>query len=236
MNCLVRFSITVSLIGLATVGQAKDYASSDQPLPMAMRNLPFGRSFDASTSGTINPNPRVARPKIITKAEWGGAESSGTMRSHFPSRLTFHHEGSNKPAKPGDDAPAGLRALQKYGWSQKGWADLPYHFLVDADGRIYAGRDPMKVGDTNTKYDPSGHLLLTVIGNYEIQAANEKQLTAICDLMAWLCDYYNINPESLRGHMEYADTQCPGKYLYPFVASGFFEGEVRRRLRAAYAP
>jgi hypothetical protein len=56
----------------------------------------------------------------------------------------------------------------------------------------------------------------------------------ICDLMAWACDYYNINPESLRGHQEYADTDCPGKYLYPFVVSGFFEGEVRKRIHDAY--
>lgn len=200
-----------------------------------MRNVAFGRTFDDSTSGTINPSPRVPKPKIISKAEWGGGESSGTMKSHFPVRLTFHHEGSPKPLTPGEDPKRLLQNLQKYGWAQKNWPDIPYHFLIDLDGNIYEARNVLKVGDTNTKYDPAGHLLISVMGNYERQAANEKQLMAICDLMAWASDYFNINPESLRGHQEYADTDCPGKYLYPFVVSGFFEGEVRKRIHDAYA-
>jgi hypothetical protein len=34
--------------------------------------------------------------------------------------------------------------------------------------------------------------------------------------------------------MNYASTACPGKFLYPYVASGFLEGEIRKRIRKAY--
>jgi len=201
---------------------------------MALRNMDVGRTFTSDQQGHINPAPRVPKPRIISKQEWGGGESSGTMRSHFPVRLTFHHEGSPRPLTPDRDPKELMRALQKYGWREKNWPDIPYHFLIDLDGNIYEARDPMKVGDTNTTYDPSGHLLISVMGNYARQAANEKQLMAIADLMAWASDYYNIDPSSLRGHQEYAETDCPGRYLYPFVVSGFFEGEIRKRLQKAY--
>jgi hypothetical protein len=117
-----------------------------------------------------------------------------------------------------------------------GGPELPYHFLVDLEGNIYAGRNLQFVGDTNTQYDPSGHLLIiSVMGNYELQPPNEKQLNAISELVAWLCDVYNIPPESVRCHQEYVPTTlCPGKYLSPYVFSGFFEGEARKLIREAY--
>jgi hypothetical protein len=202
---------------------------------MALRQLGFGRDFGRDTIGHTNPAPKVSKPRIISKAEWGGGESSGTMKRHFPVRLTIHHEGSAKPLTLDKDPRQLLQNLQKWGWREKGWADIPYHYLIDLSGNIYEARDPLAAGDTSTTYDPTGHLLVSVMGNYEIQAPNELQLDAMCNLLAWLSDYYNVSPETLAGHMEYYDyTACPGKYLAPYVMSGFLEGEVRKRLRSAY--
>lgn len=232
VKILVVAASFMTLVG-SSLAQS-EFKPSDEPRPMALRQLEMGRSFGPETSGTVNPSPRVAKPTIITKAEWGGGESSGTMRTHKPTYLTFHHEGTNKALTEDHDFAKALRGLQKYGWEQKGWADIPYHYLVDVNGKIYEARDVTKVGDTNTKYDPSGHVLVCVMGNYELQAANMAQLTALVELMAWISDKYNIDPATLRGHLEYASTACPGKYLYPYVASGFFEGEIRKALRKAY--
>lgn len=213
---------------------AQPFPDSSHPRPMALRNLDMGRSFGPETSGTLNQNAKVPKPRVISKAEWGGGESSGTMKSHFPVSLTVHHEGSPHILTPDKDPKVLLQNLQKYGWNQKNWPDLPYHFLVDLDGNIYEGRDPMKVGDTNTSYNPAGKLLVTMMGNTALQAPNEKQLQAMVDIMAWAADYYNIDPATIKGHMEYTQTACPGKYLYPFVASGFFEGQVREKIAKAY--
>lgn len=228
-------TVLLTVLGLgAPSAQAQPYPDSSNPRPMSRTAIDMGRTFDPSTSGTINSNARVAKPKIITKTEWGGKESSGTMKSHFPTHLTVHHEGSPKPLTSDRDPKQILRNLQIYGWTQKNWPDLPYHYLIDLDGNVYEGRDAMKVGDTNTAYDPSGKLLVTMMGNTGIQAPNRAQLDAMVNLMAWAADYYNIDPGTIKGHMEYTSTACPGKYLYPFVASGFFEGEVRRRIAEAY--
>lgn len=203
---------------------------------MAMREEPLGRAFDPATSGQINQATKVPKPKILTKTEWGGGEASTTLlRSHFPVFITLHHTGDNKPLTREKDPKQHLRNIQQWGWRDKKWADLPYHYLIDLDGNIYEGRDPLKVGDTNTKYDPAGHFLISVIGNYMVQAPNENQLKAIADLFAYACDYYNISPATLRGHRDVVSgTSCPGKFLYPYVTSGMLEGEIRRRLQSAY--
>lgn len=224
----------IFISGLITTGYAQPFLDSSNPRPMALRDLDMGREFGPETSGTINKQTMVPKPHIISKTEWGGGESSGTMLSHFPVSLTVHHEGSPKPLTPDRDPKELLRNLQKYGWSQKGWPDLPYHFLIDLEGNIYEGRDPMSVGDTNTSYDPGGKLLVTMMGNTNIQAPNKAQLDAMVNIMAWASDYYNIDPSTIKGHMEYTQTACPGKYLYPFVASGYFEGQVRSRIQQAY--
>lgn len=202
--------------------------------PQAQRQLNLGRTYDAPGADKINPAPRVPKPVIISKTEWNGGESSGTMRSQFPRELTVHHLGSPKPLTPEDDPAQQLRNLQIYGWREKAWADLPYHFLIDLDGNIYEGRDPMKAGDTNTSYDPGNKLLCTLMGNTGLQAPTAKQLDSMVNLMAWASDYYNIDPGTIKGHMEFTSTACPGQYLYPYVASGYFEGQVRQKISQAY--
>lgn len=234
LSSMRAIALIAAFLTFAAAAPARKYLPSSQPLPMALKNINMGRIFGPDTSGTINDKPKVPKPKIISKSEWGGGESSGTMNSHFPISLTVHHEGSPKPLTADEDPKILLQKLQKYGWSQKAWPDLPYHFLIDLQGNIYAGRDPMKVGDTNTAYNPAGKLLITMMGNTEIQAPNEAQLNAMVNLMAWAADYYNIDPATIKGHMDYTETACPGKYLYPYVSSGFLEGEVRQRISEAY--
>jgi hypothetical protein len=226
--------LLVLAVSIPVMADGQSSAPADSCHPMALRHLPFGREFNETTSGTINENARVPRPQVISKAEWGGGPTSNSVRTHFPSQLTLHHEGSPRPLTPEKDPKQLLRNLQQWGWRERNWPDIPYHLLIDLEGSIYEARPIDYVGDTATTYDPTGHLLVTVMGNYEIQAPNEKQLTALADLLAWLADYYNINPETLAAHMNYASTACPGKFLYPYVASGFLEGEIRKRIRKAY--
>ena len=112
----------------------------------------------------------------------GGAE----LRLRIPHRIThitLHHTGSAEPLRPDDDPVQKLRGLQSWGASDRNWWDVPYHFLIDLDGNVYEGRDWRFAGETNTTYDPAGHFLITVIGNYERQQPTPAQIayaTPIC--------------------------------------------------------
>lgn len=141
-------------------------------------------------------------------------------------RITIHHDG----AEFHGGGRARMRALQSWSRRVRGWVDIPYHFLIDRDGNIFEGRPLEFVGDTATEYDPTGHALITVMGNYNIQEINEAQLAAIIDLASWLCYEYSLSPQLIRGHRDYAATSCPGINLYRYLTNGYIITTVDERL------
>ncbi len=162
----------------------------------------------------------------------GGAD----MRLRIPHRIThvtLHHTGSAEPLHPHDDPVAKLRGLQSWGAAERNWWDVPYHFLLDLEGRIYEGRDWHYMGETNTAYDPGGHFLISVIGNYERQEPTTVQIDAIADLMAWAIDEFDLPLDRIGGHYNYASTGCPGKYLRRYLEDGTLRRMVAARLNQA---
>ncbi|NJD11098.1 MAG: hypothetical protein FIB01_11920 [Gemmatimonadetes bacterium] len=171
-------------------------------------------------------------PEVANSSVAGGAG----LRLRIPHEIryvTLHHTGDAQPLRPEDDPIAKLRALQSWGAADRNWWDLPYHLLLDLDGRIYAGRDWHYMGETNTTYDPRGHLLISVIGNYQRQEPTPAQLSAIADIMAWAVAEFGVPLERIGGHYNYADTDCPGRYFIRYLEDGTFRRMVQERLDRA---
>ncbi len=167
--------------------------------------------------------------KIIPVTEWGGTPPPFTLPEHQISRITIHHGGVTFTAD--QDVNAYLKHLQTWSRSEKGWMDIPYHYLIDLQGRIYEGRDLRYPGDTNTQYDPTGHALICLIGNYEEQEPNETQLHAIAWLCARLSKKYQIPLTQIKAHKDYTKTACPGKHLYAALQNGTLFSLIRQYLK-----
>lgn len=185
----------------------------------------LGGGLVALEAATLSSVPSVVASSLTA----GGAE----LRLRVPQRITsitLHHEGSAKPLLPTDDPVAGLRALQSWGERDRNWWDVPYHYLIDLDGHVYEGRDWHFMGETNTTYDPAGHLLISILGNYNLQEPTEAQLSAIADVMAWAVKKFDVPLDSIRGHYQYAETNCPGKNLRKYLEDGTFRRMVVARL------
>src|SRR5690606_10922996 len=159
----------------------------------------------------------------------GGAESRLRV-PHDIRRLTLHHSGSPEPLLPEDDPTEKLRGLQIWGAAERNWWDVPYHFLIDLEGRIYEGRDYRYMGETNTAYDPRGHLLISVIGNYNRQDATDAQVDAITQLIAWAAAEFGVSPGDIYGHSDFAETSCPGRAFQALLDDGTFARGVADRL------
>lgn len=155
--------------------------------------------------------------------------------SHEITDITLHHTGSPEPLDPDDDPAEQLRGLQSWGAEARNWWDVPYHYLIDLEGRIYEGRDHRYMGETNTEYDPRGHLLISVMGNYNLQEPTEAQFEAIADLMAWATEAFDVSLEDISGHGDWADTTCPGEHLWPFLEEGELIEAVRERVENGLA-
>lgn len=184
--------------------------------------------------GCRSPRPvfsegAVARA-IVEPSVWGGTPPGQEARRHAIRRLTLHHGGEAFPA--GRDVPAHLRNLQAWSRREKGWVDIPYHFVIDLEGRVYRCRPLALAGDTNTDYDPTGHALVCVLGNYEEVQPSERQLQALEDVFAMLCLQHGLGPEVIATHRDFTSgTVCPGRHLTAHV--GRIREGVRRRLEAS---
>ena len=168
--------------------------------------------------------------QIVSVAQWGGTPADASLaRKQEITHITLHHQG--EPFPEGKDPVQYLRKLQAWSRTTKHWLDIPYHYIIDLDGRIYEGRKLEYAGDTNTEYDPKGHALIEVVGNFEEVEPNQNQLDAVVDLMALLAAKYKVSIDAIHGHKDYsAQTVCPGEHLYHYLRSNYFRHKVALRL------
>jgi hypothetical protein len=167
---------------------------------------------------------------IVPVADWGGTPAdAGQARRHSITHITLHHQG--EPYKAGTDPRQYLRNLQTWSRNTKHWLDIPYHYIIDLDGNIFEGRKIEYAGDTNTEYDPSGHALIEVVGNFEEVEPNQQQLDAVVRLMAMLAQKYGVGLDHIASHRDFSrQTVCPGANLYRYVQDGYFKHKVALRL------
>jgi hypothetical protein len=180
------------------------------------------------------PPAAVAPPPIIAVDAWGGTPAVTAAPPQRITHITLHHQG--EIWREGTDPVAYLRRLQQWSRLTKRWADIPYHYVIATDGRIFAARPLAPPGDTNTEYDPQGHALLMLVGNFEEQQPTAEQLDSAVALAAWLAREYGLGTDAIASHKDYShQTVCPGQHLYAYLASGWFRAEVDKRLNTATA-
>lgn len=174
----------------------------------------------ASQPATTPPQP----PDIITRDQWGSKPQPLPQDArHTPRVLTVHHAGVLW--RPTDEPYARIRNLQSWGQRDKNWPDLPYHYLISPDGRIFEGRDVNYRPESNTNYELSGTLNVHLWGNFDEQRVSVEQLRALVALSAHLCHTLGLNPAEIRGHADAApgQTSCPGKDLQRYITQGLLQ-------------
>lgn len=170
----------------------------------------------------VSTSPRIPDGiRFVPRAAWGARAPVLPMARHVPSRLTIHHTGTvQNLARTIEAKLAGLQAFSQRddslasGKKKPAWADVPYHYYVAVDGAVAEGREWNYVGDTNTQYDPAGHLLVVVEGNFETDTLTSAQRRAIDALVPVLSRHFDIAGSRLGAHRDFAETLCPGRSLY----------------------
>ena len=186
---------------------------------------PIAGSFGA-LEGTDDPPPRSISLDVVAREAWG-AQSPVVerMTAHTIEELTVHHAGDQSIVT----GPQRYRAWQAW-HLDRGWGDLAYHYIIGVDGTVYEGRDTRYAGDTGTNYDPTGHFLVVVEGNFEVDVPTRAQLDSLVTVLAWAAEEFGVSPGTISGHRDHAATACPGGNLYPYIASGDLEADVRAAL------
>ena len=180
--------------------------------------------YETDTTGIEYP-PDM---KVITREEWGWKPGKKTLPEQTITKITLHHSGEF--FSKDENVIDYLKHLQSWSRTEKGWMDIPYHYMIDLNGNIYEARPLKYPGDTNTDYNPRGHALICVIGNYEVQKFNEKELKAVVDLTSFLVKKFHVSLDSIKGHKDYALTLCPGEDFYRFIRDKTIQKLVAEKL------
>jgi len=171
------------------------------------------------------PFPVVA---VVPREDWGAMPAEvERMVPHTIERLTVHHAGS----QDGVNGPPQFRGWQGWHMGGQDWPDIAYHLLIGIDGTVYEGRDPAFRGDTGTTYNTTGHFLVVVEGNFEMERPTEAQIASLEAVLAWAAENYGVSPSTIAGHGDYAATSCPGRNLESKIHSG----ELRQRVETIIA-
>jgi hypothetical protein len=182
----------------------------------------------------------VAKPPTVSRETWGSkAQPIPDSRKQIPVWITIHHAGEFW--KAGTDPAEFVRHMQVWGQNRPTlekpprdtyWPDLPYHFLIAPDGRIFEGRPVIYEPETNTKYSVNGNVGIEMMGDFEKQRPSLEQLRSCVALTAWLADKYHIDLEHVRTHMDAApdQTDCPGRDFYRYIKDGQFKKWVAETL------
>ena len=183
-----------------------------------------------TTTATTAPVP--ATVAVLCRDAWGARPPSGEFTEHTIERITVHHTAA---VIEDNRLSPGFTRKHQADHQSLGWPDIAYHFLIDRNGHIYQGRPYTAVGDTRTSYDPTGHLLIAVKGNFEEQELTEAQQESLVAKLAWGVGEFGVAPTEITGHRDWAATACPGESLYAMVESGELAAAVAEEVEGGPA-
>jgi len=176
----------------------------------------LGTPTEKSTLGSI---------AVIARAKWGAliahTEKMDKNKGGYR-RITVHHSAERDPPELSGSiaaSAAAVRSIQNAHMNGKdtGYGDIGYHFVIDPFGHVFQGRELVWQGAHAKGDNNIQNIGVCLIGNFE----NEKPTTAALDALHKMLDtlrkQYKIPRTSVIGHCDLKNTECPGKYLEPWV-------------------
>lgn len=95
---------------------------------------------------------------------------------------------------------------------KRGWSDIGYHYVIDLEGKVYAGRPIEKTG-AHVKGHNTGSIGICYVGGVEEDGKTPKdtrtkdQKAALDNLLFILTDIFaNV---TIHGHNEFSSKACP---------------------------
>ncbi|NJM41636.1 MAG: N-acetylmuramoyl-L-alanine amidase [Anaerolineae bacterium] len=180
---------------------------------------------------TVQGSPlKMLSLNIKPRASWGAAQPNHASRVEFGFYDAVTNRGGwriydqpldqilrtvvvHHSALPLSDGP---REIQIHHLKGKGYADIGYHFVIDAAGEMFEGR-PLNVRGAHAGGFNTGCVGICLLGNFEESAPTAAQLTALEVLASALKRQFGIT--HLAGHRDFQPTAtvCPGAGLEPLL-------------------
>lgn len=163
---------------------------------------------------------------VIARKEWGSMPAhpeNMDKNSGGWKRITVHHSADRDPP-PLDGtvaaSAAAVRSIQKAHVEGKDthYGDIGYHFVIDPYGKVFQGRELKYQGAHASGDNNVQNIGVCLIGNFDNERPTEAALAALRKMLDELRSDYKIARSSVYTHKDLKSTDCPGRYLAPWVA------------------
>ena len=115
--------------------------------------------------------------------------------------------------------------VKRWHVEDRGWRDIGYHYLIDRNGYVIAGRPLNQVG-AHTQGKNTGTVAIALFGGHGSASTDAfqenytpEQDKALRSLIAQLQSKYPTITK-VTGHNQYAKKACPGFYVPNWLAQG----------------
>ena len=164
----------------------------------------------AAAAAPGDPEGAPPQPPVTTRAEWGADESlrKGTPLYAPVTKLVVHHTATTN-LDP--DPVSTIRAIYAFHTQVRGWDDIGYNALVDAQGRIYDGRRARSYqpGEVPTGEDlerrgivgahaegvNTGSAGIALLGDFTSTMPTQAAMTSLDAWLAWKAARHEIDPQ-----------------------------------------
>lgn len=180
----------------------------------------------------------VPQPAVISRAQWGADESlrfngsieKGTRTFYPTQKLIVHH---TVTANGDPDPAATIRAIYYDHVVNRGFVDIAYNFLLDAQGNLYKGRysgpQNTMAQDTVTGENALGHgvtgahtggynsgtMGVAILGNYVSTPIPEAPRRTLVQHLAWEAERHGLPPLATS---TYTNPESGAKKLAPNIS------------------
>lgn len=196
--------------------------------------LPEQKIQQVSASGRFYDNDKTLHLEYDPSITDGAKDEEAALHlenigvERYPSRITVHHTATPQDKIELLTSTEIVRGIYQYHVYGRGWDDIGYHYLIDQEGNIFEGVNPVDAG-AHVAWRNSNNLGVALIGNFEIVEPTKEQLDVLALLLAHHSQLFNIDPlgeslyfdedvHNIAGHRDVADhdygTSCPGKNLH----------------------
>lgn len=179
---------------------------------------------------------------VISTKEWGALPPKEWPEQTRPQYVIIHHTATPNPPNDisyGTSAGAKefARSIQSAHMDGFGWADSGQNFLNNTGGFLLEGRqgtlDAIKQGlcvRSAHAGTPKGNESPGIEneGTFNTYQMKTQQWNSLVDLCVSICSSCKIDPDNIKGHRDFIETQCPGDWLYSQLPR--LRSEVRQRL------
>lgn len=139
-------------------------------------------------------------------------------KDNNPEWLIIHHSGGTDSDPLADTSHHTAKMMEEW-HIKKGWEGLGYTYVIEKDGKVWAGR-PEHYHGAHTEGKNSKSIGICLAGNFDATLPTKEQEDSLRELLIVLTAKYAIPKDKIVPHRTFARKTCFGKKLSDKWAQG----------------